>query len=132
MVIDSSALLAILLAEDDAESFARAIETAEQRLLSAATLVEAAIVIQSKKGDSGERELDLLITRGGIKIIPVDSEQAEIARAAFRRFGKGRHPAGLNYGDCFTYALAKATDEPILYKGTDFAATDLPADASFL
>ena len=125
MVIDSSAILSILLAEEDAETFARAIESADQRLLSAATFVETAIVIQTKKGDNGERELDLLLHRGGIEIVSVDAEQAEIARAAYRRYGKGRHPAGLNYGDCFTYALAKSTGEPVLYKGTDFARTDL-------
>jgi ribonuclease VapC len=91
MVIDSSANLSILLAEEDAETFARAIEGADQRLFSAASLVETATVIQCKKGDSGERELDLLL-RGGFQIVAVGAEQAEIARAAYRRFGKGRHP----------------------------------------
>ena len=125
MVIDSSAILAILLAEEDAEAFARAIESDDQRLLSAASLLETAMVIQSKKGESGERELDLLIHRAGIEIIAVDADQVEIARVAYRQFGKGCHPAGLNYGDCFVYALAKATGEPLLCKGTDFERTDV-------
>ncbi|MGH6681100.1 MAG: type II toxin-antitoxin system VapC family toxin, partial [Bradyrhizobium sp.] len=107
MVIDSSAIIAVLLNEDNAVGFAQAIEAAPQRLLSAANLLEASIVIESRKGEAGGRELDLLLYRAAIEIVAVDQDQVETARIAWRRFGKGRHPAGLNYGDCFAYALAK-------------------------
>jgi ribonuclease VapC len=125
MVIDTSALLAVLLQEADAGRVAAAIEAASPRLLSAASLLEASIVIESRKGDAGGRELDLLIYRAAIEIMAVDAGQAELARAAWRRFGKGRHPAGLNYGDCFAYALAKGRDLSLLYVGNDFALTDV-------
>ena len=125
MVIDTSALLAVLLQEPDAARVAHAIETGSPRLLSAANLLEASIVIESRKGDAGGRELDLLIYRGGIEVVPVDQDQAEIARAAWRRFGKGRHPAALNYGDCFAYALARSRRSPLLVRGSDFAQTDI-------
>ncbi len=125
MVIDTSAVAAILLGEAEATRFAEAIESASPRLMSAATLLEATLVIETRKGEAGGRELDLLIHRAGIEIVPVDQEQAEVARVAWRRFGKGRHPAALNYVDCFAYALAKVTGSPLLYKGDDFAKTDL-------
>jgi ribonuclease VapC len=125
MVIDSSAILAILLDEPGAESFAEAIEQASPRLLSAASLLEISMVIETRKGEAGGRELDLFIYRAGIEIVPVDAEQAEIARAGWRIYGKGRHPAGLNYGDCFAYALAKISDAPLLFKGDDFGLTDV-------
>ncbi|GHD51702.1 ribonuclease VapC [Thalassobaculum fulvum] len=125
MVIDTSAVVAILLNEPDAGRFAEAIEAAGPRLMSAATLLEASIVIETRKGESAGRELDLLVYRAGIEIVPVDHEQTEIARVAWRQFGKGRHPAALNYGDCFAYALAKVTGSPLLYKGDDFSKTDL-------
>jgi ribonuclease VapC len=94
-------------------------------MLSAASLLEASIVIESRKGEAGGRELDLLIYRGGIEVVGVDQDQAETARAAWRRFGKGRHPAGLNYGDCFAYALAKSRHLPLLFRGDDFSQTDI-------
>jgi len=125
MVIDSSALIAILLNEADAAHFARAIENAPSRLLSSASLVETSIVIETRKGEAGGRELDLFLYRAGIDIVAVDQEQAEVARIAWRRYGKGRHKAGLNYGDCFAYALAKASGAPLLFKGDDFRQTDL-------
>lgn len=125
MVIDTSALIAILLAAPDAAMLASAIEEAEVKLLSAASLLEASIVIESRKGETGARELDLLIYRAGIEIVPVDAEQAETARVAWRRFGKGRHKAALNFGDCFAYALAKVTGSDVLHKGDDFRHTDL-------
>jgi ribonuclease VapC len=125
MVIDTSALLAVLLQEPDASRVAQAIETGSPRLLSAASLLEASIVIESRKGEVGGRELDLLIYRGGIEVVGVDQDQAETARAAWRRFGKGRHPAGLNYGDCFAYALAKSRHLPLLFRGDDFSQTDI-------
>jgi ribonuclease VapC len=127
MVIDRSVMVAILLGEPDARAFAAAIEQDTPRLFSAASLLETSIVIETRKGDEGARDLDLLIYRAGIEIVAVDAEQAEIARMAWRRYGKGRHPASLNYGDCFAYALAKAAGSPLLYKGDDFSRTDLAA-----
>ena len=125
MVIDSLAIVAILLNEADAADIAQAIESNSQRLLSAANLLEASIVIESRKGEAGGRELDLLIYRAAIEIVAVDQEQAELARIAWRRFGKGRHLAGLNYGDCFAYALARTRQLPLLFQGDDFSRTDI-------
>jgi ribonuclease VapC len=125
IVLDASALIAILLGESTAVTLAEAIQRNAPRLLSAASLVEASQVIESRKGEAGGRELDLLIYRAGIEIVPVDAAQAEVARAAFRQFGKGRHPAGLNYGDCFSYALAKVSEASLLFVGDDFSRTDL-------
>lgn len=127
MVIDTSAILAILLNEPEAPDFERRIAADPVRLISAATLVEATIVIEARLGDAGGRELDLWFHRLDIETVPVDAEQAEMARRAWRRFGKGRHPAGLNYGDCFAYALAATRGEPLLFKGDDFSRTDLAA-----
>jgi ribonuclease VapC len=126
MVIDTSALIALLLNEADATQIAAAIESASVRLLSAANYLETSIVIESRKGEVGGRELDLLLYRASIEVTPVDQDQAEIARQAWRRYGKGRHPAGLNYGDCFAYALARQRSLPLLYIGDDFARTDIP------
>jgi len=125
MVVDTSALAAILFTEQGYEDLAERLESAERLLLSAASLVELSMVVESRKGEEGARQIDLLLYRTQIEIVPVDAEQAEIAREAWRRFGKGRHPAGLNYGDCFAYALAKKTGLPLLYKGDDFSLTDL-------
>jgi len=127
MVIDSSAIVAVLLNEENAAQIAQAIEVASQRLLSAANLLEASIVIESRKGEAGGRELDLLLYRAAIEIVAVDQDQAGTARIAWRRFGKGRHPAGLNYGDCFAYALAKSRGLPLLFQGDDFSQTDIDA-----
>jgi ribonuclease VapC len=125
MVIDSSAIIAVLLNEKNALDIARAIESRSQRLLSAANLLEASIVIESRKGEAGGRELDLLLYRAAIEIVAVDQDQAETARIAWRRFGKGRHPAGLNYGDCFAYALARSRRLPLLFEGDHFSRTDI-------
>ena len=125
MVIDTSAILALLSLEPEAARLASAIEADATRLLSAATLLEVAIVIESRFGSAGGRELDYLVVRAAIQAEPVTVEHAELARDAWRRFGKGRHPANLNYGDCFSYALARASGEPLLYKGNDFAQTDI-------
>jgi len=125
MVIDSSALIAILLGEPEAEPFALAIAGDPKRLISAFAVLEAGIVIESKKGESGGRELDLLLHHARIEIVPVTAEQCEVARSAWRKYGKGRHPAGLNIGDCCSYALAKYTGEPLLFKGDDFSHTDI-------
>jgi ribonuclease VapC len=126
MVIDTSVLVAILLGEPDAEIFAGAVAADPKRLISAFTALETSIVIEAKKGESGGRELDLLIHRAQIEIIALNSEQLELARSAWRDYGKGRHPAGLNIGDCCSYALAKHAQEPLLFKGDDFAKTDIP------
>lgn len=125
MVIDTSALVAILLDEPDRADLTRAIADHPVRAISAATVVEAGIVVEARLGEAGGRELDLLLHRAGVVVVDVDTGQADLARAAWRRYGKGRHPAGLNIGDCFSYALAVARDEPLLYKGDDFAATDV-------
>jgi ribonuclease VapC len=125
MIIDTSAIVAILFNEDDAQIYAEAISRADSCRVSAATFVEAAIVVESQTKNNGSRQLDAFIRRAGITIEPVTEEQAHIARQAFTDFGKGRHPAGLNYGDCFSYALSKAMREPLLFKGKDFAKTDL-------
>jgi ribonuclease VapC len=125
MVIATSALVAVLLQESDAERAAQAIDAGSPRLLSAASLLEASIVIESRKGEAGGRELDLLVYRAGIEVVAVDQNQAETARAAWRRFGKGRHAAGLNYGDCFAYALASSRRLPLLFCGNDFSQTDI-------
>jgi ribonuclease VapC len=127
MVIDSSAIIAVLLNEANAAQIAEAIDSGSQRLLSAASLLEASIVIESRKGEAAGRELDLLIYRAAIEVVAVDQDQAEIARVAWRRYGNGRHPAGLNYGDCFSYALARSRGLPLLFQGEDFSRTDIDA-----
>ncbi len=127
MVVDTSALLAILQDEPERRTFNEAIEAAESRLMSVANFVEVSIVIESRHGAEGLRDLDLFIARAGIDLVAVDVEQAQAARHAFTRFGKGRHPAGLNFGDCFAYALTKVLGEPLLYKGSDFSQTDVTA-----
>jgi ribonuclease VapC len=125
MVIDTSALVAILTNEDEAEPLENAIDRDTARLMSAASVLEAAIVLESRYGEAGIRELDLMIQRLPIEIRPVDFDQLEWARFAFHTYGRGHHPAKLNFGDCFSYALSKITGEPLLYKGADFAQTDL-------
>lgn len=125
MVIDTSALLAILQDEPERRRFNEALESADARLLSVATLVEISIIIESRYGAEGLRDLDQFLERADIELVPVDLEQARAARAAFSRFGKGRHAAALNFGDCFSYALARVLGEPLLYKGDDFSQTDL-------
>jgi ribonuclease VapC len=125
MVIDTSAIIAVLLDEANAAGIAQAIESGSPRLLSAANLVEASMVIESRKGEVGGRELDLLLYRAGIEVVAVDQDQAEVARLEWRQFGKGGHPAALNYGDCFAYALAKTRRLPLLFRGADFAQTDI-------
>jgi len=125
MVIDTSALLAIFLGEPERKRLLDLLLQAETRMISAATVLEAGIVLEARRGESAGREFDLLLVRANLQIVAVDSEQTEIARSAWRKYGKGRHPAGLNFGDCFAYALAKFAGEPLLAKGTDFAATDI-------
>ena len=125
MIVDSSAVLAILLGEPDAERYERAIAEASRCQMSAANYLETAIVLESRTGPAGIHELDLLVERVPIELTPVTSEQARGALSAWRRFGKGNHPAGLNFGDCFAYSLAEASREPLLFKGLDFGLTDI-------
>jgi len=125
MVIDTSAMLAIFLGEPERQTFLQTIESAETRLISAATVLETGIVLEAKRGEAAGREFDLFLVRAGFEIVAVDGEQLEIARSAWRKYGKGRHPAHLNFGDCFSYALAKSLSEPLLAKGSDFASTDI-------
>ena len=127
MVIDPSALIAILSDEPERKAFTEAIERADTRLLSAAGFVEVSIVIDNRYGYDGRRDLDLLIAESGIEIVEVDEDQARFARDAFRQYGKRHSAAGLNFGDCFSYALAKITGLPLLFKGKDFSQTDIPA-----
>ena len=125
MVIDTSAFLAVLQDEPDRRSFTEAIEAAAVRRTSAATFVETSIILESRHGADGVRALDRLLESADIRVVAVDVAQARIARQAFADFGKGRHPAGLNYGDCFAYALARHLGEPLLCRGHDFERTDL-------
>jgi ribonuclease VapC len=126
MVIDTSALIAILQDEPERRSFNEAIEIADSCRMSVANFVETSIVIEVRYGAEGLRDLDRFVDRSGIELAPVDLEQAREARLAFSRFGRGRHSAGLNFGDCFAYALARILGEPLLHKGHDFSQTDIP------
>jgi ribonuclease VapC len=126
MIIDASALIAILRKEPEAAACARAIADATERRVSAVNFVEAAVVIDAGGNPIASRRFDDLIREAAITIEPVTDRQAQIAREAYRDFGKGSgHPARLNFGDCFAYALAKAMNEPLLYKGNDFVHTDI-------
>ena len=127
MIVDSSAVVAILLREPDARHYARAIQTTSPCRMSVANVLEASIVAESRGGAAAAHALDTLLAEGGIEPVPVTTEQLAAARRAWRRFGKGNHPAGLNFGDCFAYALAETTGEPLLFKGADFALTDVAA-----
>lgn len=125
MVIDTSALVAILFDEPEREELVEVIAQARRRIISATTLVEASLVVEARGGEPAGRELDLFLHRAGVGVIAVDQEQSSLARSAWRRYGKGRHPAGLNLGDLFSYALAVSTGEDLLFKGDDFARTDI-------
>lgn len=127
MVIDTSALLAILHDEPERRRYTEAIEAASERWMSVATFVEVSIVIEARYGAEGMRDLDLLVERAGIELVDLDCQQAALARHGFTRFGKGRHPAALSYGDLFSYALARSREQPLLFKGDDFSQTDLVA-----
>jgi ribonuclease VapC len=129
MVLDTSAIVAILSNEPERERFIRLIETAPIRRLSAANRVEATLVIEGRKRDPGRADLDLFLSEAEVEIVPLTLEHTELACQAFRRYGRGRHPAGLNFGDVFAYALAKSTDEPLLFKGDDFSKTDIASAA---
>ncbi len=126
ITLDTSAVVAVVLGEPDAEHFAAVMMAhAGDLLIGAATLVEAGIVVEARQGEAAAQDLRLLMDLTGASIVPVDAETASVALAAWRRFGKGRHEAGLNYGDCFSYALAKVAGAPLLFKGDDFSRTDI-------
>jgi ribonuclease VapC len=125
VVVDTSALIALLSMEPEAARLAAALEADATRLISAATVVETGLVIEARYGPAGGRELDLLVAKAALSVEAVTAEHAEVAREAWRRYGKGRHAASLNLGDCFSYALAKVTGEPLLFKGDDFGETDI-------
>ena len=125
MIIDTSALIAILFDEADAASYEAAIATAAVRRISSVSVLEAGMVLESRYGEAGSLELDRLLHRARIEVADFTADQADVARRAFRRFGKGRHRAGLNFGDCASYALSKTAGEPLLAKGNDFSLTDL-------
>ncbi len=125
MVVDTSAVIAILFGEPETESFVRALADDSKKMISSFNALESAIVIEAKKGEAGGRELDLLLHRARIEIISLNGDQVELALTAWRKYGKGNHPAGLNIGDCCAYALAKYSGEPLLFKGKDFSQTDI-------
>ena len=125
MVIDTSALIVILFGEPEAIDFSRALADDPKKLISTFNALETGIVVEAKKGEAGGRELDLLLHRAGIEIVSMNVDQVELARSAWRKYGKGNHPAGLNIGDCCAYELAKYSGEPLLFKGHDFKQTHI-------
>jgi len=127
MVIDSSALLAVVLEEPDGARYLAALEGQPIRLMSLVNWVETCFVVLTRKGPGAFPDLDLFVEKAAISVVPNDAAQGVAARTAFARFGKGRHPAGLNLGDCFAYALAHTTGEKLLFKGNDFPKTDIAA-----
>ena len=127
MVIDTSALMAILTNEVASGRLVQAIEADNTRLVSAATVVEASLVLLGRYGEAGDLQLDRLLRGIGAEVVPVGEDQVALARDAALRFGRGRHPAALNFGDCFSYALAAARGQPLLFVGDDFSKTDVEA-----
>jgi len=126
VIVDTSALVAVLRGEPDADAYLVALDVAGAPRMSAATFVEACIVVDANRDPILSRRLDELLRVAGVVVEPVTREQADVARAAYRDFGKGSgHPAGLNFGDCFSYALARVTAQPLLFKGDDFSHTDV-------
>jgi ribonuclease VapC len=125
VVIDSSVLIAILLAEPDAEYYANLLSEASDIYISAVSVFESSMVIESKKGEEGAKEYDLLLEIISPTIVAFDSQQANLARIAWQNYGKGRHPAKLNFGDCCSYAIAKYLNQSLLFKGDDFSKTDI-------
>ena len=126
MVLDTSAVVTILFDEPERRTFTEAIQADPVRLISAANLLESAILVEARRGEPAGRELDLLLHRAQVNTADVDAEQVEVARRAWRRYGRGRHAAALNFGDCFAYALAVSSGEPLLFKGDGFTRTDVP------
>ena len=125
MVIDTSALVAMMTGEPSADRLVAAVESETERLVSAATVVEAALVLMGRYGDVGDAQLDRFLRGIGAEVVPVGEDQVTLARDAALRFGKGRHPAALNYGDCFSYALSVARHSPLLFIGDDFSKSDV-------
>jgi len=125
MVVDSSVLIAILLKESEAEYYAKRLINTNDIYISAVTIVESSMVIEYKRGEQGAKEYDELLKIIAPTIIAFDEQQAKLARIAWQEYGKGRHPAKLNFGDCCSYALAKYMNQPLLFKGDDFSKTDL-------
>jgi ribonuclease VapC len=125
MVVDSSALLAVLLGEPEAPAIAKALANQPPCLISAVSELETAIVIETRKGQEGLEQLKRLLVDTAVETVPMSVEQVRLARDAYTRFGKGRHPAALNLGDCCSYALAREHGEPLLFKGGDFSQTDI-------
>lgn len=125
MVIDTSALAAVLFDEPERRAFIEAIDAAGERLMSVANWLEISIVIAARHGAEGDLALQRFVERAEIEIVPVDLEQGQLAREAWRLFGKGRHVAGLNFGDCFAYALSRQRGQRLLFKGDDFSQTDI-------
>jgi ribonuclease VapC len=125
MIVDTSVFAAILFREPDAALYSELLEAADGIAMSAVSRVELAIVVEGRKGIEGRGPMEELIAGLGVETVPVSAEQAVLAIEAFRRFGKGMHPASLNIGDCFVYALAKALGRPLLFKGDDFGRTDV-------
>ena len=125
MIVDTSAVVAVVLGEEGFEALARAIAFASTRRISAASILEGSIVVETRWGSSGIRQYDSFLREAALIVEPVSLDQVLIARQGFSDYGKGRHPAGLNFGDCFAYALAKVTGEPLLFKGDDFRQTDI-------
>ena len=125
MVIDTSALIAILQDEPERKAFNKAIEAAARCAMSVVSFVEASMIMEARFGADGVRDLDLFIAKAQINLVAVDEDQALTARQAFRLYGKRRHTASLNFGDCFSYALAITHGEPLLFKGSDFSLTDV-------
>lgn len=125
MILDTSSVLAVVFGEPGNEAFVDAITMAPTCRISAASLLEASIVAEAREGHLGVRQCDTFFRNSRVSVEPFTEEQALLARQAYSDYGKGRHPAGLNFGDCFSYALAKATGEPLLFKGEDFLRTDI-------
>jgi ribonuclease VapC len=125
LIVDSSAVMAIMLGESDAPQYAQALSAVSPLRMSTATFLETAIVAEGRGGANARRLLDRLLEGIRIELVPVTVEQAHVAREAWQQFGRGNHPAALNFGDCFAYALARTAGEPLLYKGEDFALTDI-------
>ena len=130
MIVDSSAVLAILYREPDADRYEQSIATTAHCRISVANALETSIVVESRGGIKAAAELDAFFASTGMEFADVTADHLTRARRAWRRFGKGNHPAALNFGDCFAYALAEATGEPLLFKGNDFARTDIEAALS--
>ena len=125
MTLDTSAVLAVLQNEVERSEFVSLIEQSSRRIVSAVSVLEAAMVLEGRRGADAGTDLDLFLQRASIETVAFDQEQLMVARTAFRRFGKGRHAAGLNFGDCASYALAQWSGEALLFKGSDFTATDV-------